>query len=288
MLFDLFGDFAIEAGRPGTIRLRAIVRLADDLGVTEVSARAAAARMVQDGWLAAQRHGRESLYALTPRGRQLVEDGRQRIFSAEPDHAWDGTWYLVALSVPEARREVRDRLRKELTWLGFGSPSAGLYLSPRDHRPAIERLLDELEAAAYVQIYSATALRPADPRELVSRAWTGLEDVNRRYAQFLNCFAREFERTRADLEGGRLKPAQAFRTRFSLASQFRRCLFADPELPAELLPAAWWGGPARRLFLEYHALVTPLAMVHFDQANAASRPASTQAEAGSVSAMPAA
>jgi phenylacetic acid degradation operon negative regulatory protein len=269
MLFDLFGDFAIEAGRPGAVRLQAIVRLAADLGFGEATARAAAARMVQDGWLTARRRGRESLYALTTRGRQLVEGGRQRIF-AEPDQRWDGRWYLVALSVPEVRRDVRDRLRKELTWLGFGSPSAGLYLSPRDHRPAIERLLEELDAAAYLQIYSATALRPADPGELVGRAWAGLEDVNRRYARFLNCFSREFERARADIEAGSLPAADAFRLRFSLASQFRRCLFADPELPAELLPAAWWGGPARRLFLDFHALVTPLAMQHFDQANCVS------------------
>src|SRR6266567_1695311 len=126
MLFDLYGGFAVEDGRGGVMRLGALVRLATSLGVNEMAVRSAKARMVQEGWLRVERLGRESAYALTERGQQEVARGRQRLFS-EPDAWWNGTWYVVALSVPEARRDVRDRLRKELLWLGFGSPSSSLY-----------------------------------------------------------------------------------------------------------------------------------------------------------------
>jgi phenylacetic acid degradation operon negative regulatory protein len=263
MLFDLFGDFAVEGDRSGGMRLTAIVRLAGVLGVSDMAVRAGAARMVQDGWLESERRGRETTYRLTARGRDLVEEGRARIF-AQPDEPWDGTWYLVAVSVPEARREVRDRMRQELSWLGFGSPSSALYVNPRDRRRAVERLADQLEATDYLQIYSGVALQPADPHALVARAWGDLQPVNAHYADFLNAFVPELARVRSEVAGGAFEDEDAFRLRFALANQFRKCLFGDPELPRELYPVTWRGSDARRLFLEFHVLVTPAALRYFD------------------------
>ena len=272
LLFDLYGDFAMEGARGGAIRLSAVARLAEDLGATEVAARAAMGRMAQDGWLAATRAGRESVYALTPRGRELVEQGRRRIF-ASPDEPWDGSWCVVALSVPEAHRELRDRMRKQLSWLGFGSPSSALHVSPRDHAEEVLRFVRELDAGGHVQVYRAAVRWPHDPLELVVRAWGDLSAVNQRYASFLNHFTRPFERARSAVEAGTYSDREAFRTRLILAGELRRCLFDDPDLPAELLPAAWWGSPARRLFLAYHALVTPQALRYFDAASGAAQPA---------------
>jgi phenylacetic acid degradation operon negative regulatory protein len=263
MLFDLFGDFAGEGDRPGTIRLTAIVKVGSALGLSQVAVRAAAGRMLQDGWLRATRRGRESLLSLSPRGQQLVDEGRTRIFAAA-DQPWDGSWYVVALSVPEARREVRDRMRQELSWLGFGSPSSALYISPRDHRRAVVRLADDLDAADYLQLYHGAALAPSDPRALVFRAWGDLEPVNRRYAEFVGEFEPRLAGVRSATTGGTFPDLEALRLRFSLVNQFRKCLFDDPVLPPELLPGTWTGSAARRLFLEFHALVTPQALAYFD------------------------
>ncbi len=239
MLFDLYGGFAVEDGRGGVMRLGALVRLAISLGVNEMAVRSAKARMVQEGWLRVERLGRESAYALTERGQQEVARGRLRLFS-EPDAWWNGTWYVVALSVPEARRDVRDRLRKELLWLGFGSPSSSLYVSTHDYREDAVRLARDADALEYVQAYQAEAFWPEDPRRLVERAWDNLAEVNRRYEQFLDTFA------------------------FSLATLFRACLGDDPDLPLDLLPAAWNGVAARLLFHEFYSLVSPAALLYFD------------------------
>lgn len=305
MLFDLYGDFATEGERPGSLRLGALVALGRVLGVSETAVRSAAARLVHDGWLRTERRGRESIYTLTARGRQLIEEGRRRIFSP-PDATWDGTWHLVALSVPEARRDVRDRMRKALAWLGFGSPSSALYLSPHDRGREVLALAEELGAGEYVQLYRATAIWPGDPRALVSRAWADLAAVNARYAEFVRRFGPRLDAFRpsaraalstfdgrSDAETVRqerpaasqmlarsdeqsasivLTGAHAFRERFALANQFRKCLFGDPDLPAELLPARWQGARARALFLEYHHLVTPAAMDYFDRVAAEGPP----------------
>ncbi len=263
MLFDLYGDFAVEDGREGAMRLGALVRLATTLGVNEMAVRSAKARMVQEGWLRVERFGRESAYALTERGQDEVERGRQRLFT-DPDAWWNGTWYVVALSVPEARRDVRDRLRKELSWLGFGSPSSSLYVSAHDYREDAVRLARDADALEFVQVYQAEAFWPEDPRRLVERAWGNLADVNRRYEQFLNTFAPQLARVRAQAKAAELEDYEAFSLRFALATRFRACLGDDPDLPLDLLPAAWNGVAARLLFGEFYSLVSPAALSYFD------------------------
>jgi phenylacetic acid degradation operon negative regulatory protein len=263
MLFDLYGDFAVEDGRAGVIRLAALVRLATSVGVNEMAVRSAKARMVQEGWLRVERVGRESAYALTERGQSEVQRRRQRLFT-EPDAWWNGTWYVVALSVPEARRDVRDRLRKELSWFGFGSPSSSLYVSTHDYREDAVRLAREADALEYVQVYQAEAFWPEDPRRLVERAWDNLAEVNARYGRFLDTFAPQLARVRALCRTDELADREAFNLRFALAKQFRECLGDDPDLPLDLLPAAWNGVAGRLLFREFYSLVSPAALRYFD------------------------
>jgi len=263
MLFDLYGDFAVEAGRAGVMRLGALVRLATSLGVNEMAVRSAKARMVLDGWLRVERLGRESAYALTERGQQAVERSRRRLFT-DPDAWWNGTWYVVALSVPEARRDVRDRLRKELSWLGFGSPSSSLYVCTHDYREDAVRLARDADALEFVQVYQAEAFWPEDPRRLVERSWDNLAEVNRRYEQFLDTFAPQLARVRTLRRTDDLDDREAFNLRFALAKQFRDCLGDDPDLPLDLLPAAWNGVAARLLFREFYSLVSPAALRYFD------------------------
>lgn len=277
MLFDLYGDFADHAGRGGPMRLSAIVRAAADLGISEAAVRSAASRLVKDGWLIAERRGRERIYSLAAKGRHLVAEGRGRIFSA-PNSKWDGGLCVVALSVPEARRDVRDRMRKELSWLGFGSPSSALYVSPHDHRAEVLRLAEELKAAEYLQVYRADPQWPTDRRQLVTRTWSNLAAVNQRYRAFVKRFATGLVRDRAQVRHGRLNGRAAFQTRFALVNHFRKCLFDDPDLPRELLPADWQGQEARQLFLGYHELVTPAALAYFDQLSAAADGSRSQAE----------
>lgn len=262
-LFDLYGGFAVEGGRPGALRLSAILRLCEDVGIRPAAARAAAARMVARGWLEVERSPRESVYRLTAAGRELIDQGRERIFAPRPTE-WDRRWCLVAVSVPEAHREVRDRMRKELLWLGFGSASPGLFISPHDLSDGVNRIAAGLSAGGWVTIYRATSEVPEDPLVLVRRGWPELDAVNRRYETFVAQFGRPIG-ARA---GSQPNPLEAFRACFTLLSEYRRCLYADPELPRELLPDGWSGAAARAAFVRSHASQIEAALAHFDAVRA--------------------
>ncbi|MGH7903718.1 MAG: PaaX family transcriptional regulator [Candidatus Dormibacteraceae bacterium] len=262
MLFTLFGDYVHPLGGR-EVWVGSLVRLAGEVGISPGALRSAVSRMGGEGWLTRRRVGSRPHYALSERGRRLIEEGARRIYRTErPD--WDGQWLLVTYSAPH-HRSVRDRLRTELAFLGFGSLSGGLYVTPHDLRPELAKLVREHGVIDYLAAMRGSLVLPPDPRAIVGRAWD-LSALARRYRGYLARTGREFERDRRAIEGGMLGDAEAFRRRLLLTHRYRRFPFSDPDLPSCLLPARWPGVAAHRLFLEYNSTLRPGAERHFRSA----------------------
>jgi phenylacetic acid degradation operon negative regulatory protein len=243
LLFTLYGDYVRPLGQLD-VRVGALVRLADELGVSANALRSALSRMTREGWLAARREGGAPRYRLSPRGEELIEEGTRRIYGHHRA-AWDGRWLLVSYSLPEPRRGQRDRLRQGLSFLGLGSLGNGLFVTPHDLRPQVRDLIRRCGVEADVTLHHGTLEWPADPAQVVARAWD-LGRLSARYAEFL-------DRTRRELDGAaELDDRAAFARRFLLTHEFRRFPFSDPDLPDALLPAEWVGTAAREAFLDYN------------------------------------
>jgi phenylacetic acid degradation operon negative regulatory protein len=243
LLFTLYGDYVHPLGQE-EVRVGALVRLAAELGVSGTALRSALSRMSGEGWLAARRDVGSPRYRLTQRGRGLIEEGIERIYGRHRA-GWDGRWLLVSYSLPERRRGQRDRLREALNFLGFGSLGNGIFVSPHDLRREVKQLIARQEAEEDVTMHHGTLEWPADPAQVVARAWD-LDSLAARYAPFL-------EQIRQGLaNASSLKDREAFRRRFLLTHEFRRFPFSDPDLPDALLPPDWVGTTAREAFLEYN------------------------------------
>ncbi|MBO0703157.1 MAG: hypothetical protein J2P38_09515 [Candidatus Dormibacteraeota bacterium] len=250
LLFTLYGDYVHPSGAE-EVRVQALVRLAEVLGVSGSALRSALSRMSREGWLVSQRDGGRPRYALSPRGFQLIDEGARRIYSRHRE-TWDGRWLVVAYSLPEHRRGERDRLREGLSFLGLGSLGNGLFISPHDLTLEVRAVAERTGALEEVTILRSRLAWPDDPQDLVRRAWD-LQEVARRYERFLTEF-------RAVLDGAApLDDEDAFRRRFRLTHAFRRTLFGDPELPDALLPDGWVGTAAFRRFSEANHRLLPQA-----------------------------
>ncbi|HXW77221.1 MAG TPA: PaaX family transcriptional regulator C-terminal domain-containing protein [Candidatus Eremiobacteraceae bacterium] len=258
MLFTLYGDYA--AVRRTDVRLGALVEIGRVLGLSETAVRSAVARLASGGWLSARRDGGRSYYALSEAGRRLIAEGTERIYRPR-GATWDGTWCILTYSIPERSRSVRDRVRKQLAWLGFGAMGPGAYISPRDVAAATQSLFREHAAHSFARIFTGRFDGPGTDRELVRQCWD-LAAIARRYQAFIRHYAPLFRRDRV----ARVGDVEAFVTRFALTHDFRRFPFIDPDLPAELLPNDWAGARARRLFERHHALLRAGAMRFFDRA----------------------
>jgi len=207
--------------------------------------------------------GNKSYYSLTSRSIDLLEEGAERIFQPRSD-VWDGRWHLLVYSIPEKERPLRHRLRKRLTWLGFGSLSNATWVSPRDRRREVEGIVNSLGIQGHVEIFSAEHLGFASDQELVERCWN-LEELNAAYAAFIGNYEPGFlDYKKRVVEGDGLEPSDCFVRRFMLVHEYRFFPYVDPNLPTELLPEEWLGYKATQLLQEYHGLLTHEANAFVD------------------------
>ncbi|NLE72888.1 MAG: PaaX family transcriptional regulator [Actinomycetales bacterium] len=266
LLLTLLGDY--WWGQTEPLPSAALVDLLADFGVSAVAARAALSRMVGHGLLASSRSGRNTFYRLTPRGQDVMRRGAVRIteFGRPREDGWDGRWSLVAFSVPEAKRSLREALRTRLRWLGFAPLFDALWISPHArHDLALAELADlgVTTATAFVAEWADLPTASLPPQS----AWDleGLAELYRR-------FVATWEPTRAALGKGAIAPVDALVKRTEIMDAWRAFPGLDPDLPARLLPEDWPRAQARELFLQTYEQLGAPASVRVRQVIAAYAP----------------
>jgi phenylacetic acid degradation operon negative regulatory protein len=250
-LFDIHGLY-LRSYR-GEVWVGSLLRLMGELGFTPEAVRVALSRMVSQGWLRSRRVGRKSFYALTDQSRRRLDEAAERIFASE-SAPWDGRWRILTYSVPEDRRADRDRLRRELAWLGFGPLSSSTWASPYPLFARVREILEAQGLKEYVALFTAEHHGPGADRWLAEKCWD-LRGINRRYGEFIGVI-----RPRLDALRRRRRPppdTACFAAQIRLVHEFRKFLFIDPGLPVSLLSRDWRGHEARRLFREYFELLAP-------------------------------
>jgi phenylacetic acid degradation operon negative regulatory protein len=233
------------------------------VGVEEKSARQALTRTASEGLLASTRHGRRVLWELTPAGADLLEEGTKRIYGfMRQRHPWDGHWLVLSVPIPETQRQLRHRLRTRLTWLGLGSPTPGLWVSPDAGKAdAVHAVVRELGLAGRAFAWSGDATGIGDEARLLADSWD-LADVEDRYLGFLA----EFESRTAPT------PADAFLAQVQMVQEWRRFPFLDPDLPGELLDHDWPGPRAAAAFHDRHGAWHRQAQAEWDRMDRAAGP----------------
>lgn len=212
-------------------------------GIEEKSARQALARTAADGWMESERRGRRVRWSLTQHGTRLLTEGAERIFSfGRCRREWDKQWLVLLVSVPESKRDLRHRLRTQLSWAGFGSPSAGMWVCPDTDRQAeAHGILDGLGLATSAVSFLASYGNIGREESLVHEAWD-LAEISLRYQEFVDDFASVEPRPGDDVLLAQTR----------LVHEWRRFPLLDPQLPAELLPEDWTGATAAELFHRRH------------------------------------
>jgi phenylacetic acid degradation operon negative regulatory protein len=254
LVWTLYGEFLLHEREP--IWVGSLIRLLEPLGVAEGHARTVLSRMTAKGWLDSMREGKRAYYALSGRGRLLLEEGEARIYRPERVTEWDGQWTLLAYSIPEEQRSIRDRLRTRLSWLGFGSLGNGLWVTPHDVRDRVREVSEELGVVGHLQVFRGSYAGYSTPADLVSQCWD-LPGLNVRFEAFVN---RHLDAC-MDLMGGdvALSPRDAYVRRFELVHEYREFPLLDPYLPRPLQPDGWAAECAQALLQKYRTLLSEAA-----------------------------
>lgn len=257
LLVTLLGDFW-EEGRPPIPSAR-LVRVLEEFGITPANARAALSRLTQQGMLRRTKEGRRTSYAPTPEALRTLERGGQRIFSRDDTSVWDGTWTLIAFSVPSDDGELRRLLRARLRWLTFAPIFDATWVAPRDHADLARDQLQSLGISDAVVLRSRDVELLPGGRARLEQAWC-LDALAEGYEGFLERYQELADR----VDAGEVDGPESLVQRTELVDDWRRLIRDDPDLPAEFLPEAFPRKRARALFLDVYAALAADARARFE------------------------
>jgi phenylacetic acid degradation operon negative regulatory protein len=260
LIVTIYGLYARSDG--GWLSIAALIRLLADLGVDEPAVRSAISRLKRRGILLARRQDGSAGYQLSASALEILREGDARIFRRHRATLADG-WLLAVFSVPEAERHRRHVLRSELARLGFGMVAPGVWIVPAHPQDATAEILSRLGLDSYADLFHADHLAFGDPAVKV-RNWWDLDELERRYQAFLvghEPALRRWSSASAGLDGGR----EAFADYVRALTDWRRLPYADPGLPAELLPPDWIGLRAASVFFTLRSLLEEPARAYVRQ-----------------------
>jgi phenylacetic acid degradation operon negative regulatory protein len=236
LILALYGDYIL--GTAACIYSGSLVDVAARVDVAEHAARSTLARMVNRGLLRRQRSGRRMYFGLTPHSERILVDGGTRAFeTGAVNHNWDGTWTLLAFSLPDSWQRQRHDLRSQLAWAGFGPLQGGLWIAPG--RPDVAALVAGLGLESHVRVFRAHADQLTDVAQLIRDAYD-IDGLARRYEEFLKRWDRPADPVRS------LDPLA---TKLRLVADWLQIIRRDPHLPVQHLPEDWPAVRAQEVFL---------------------------------------
>ena len=265
-IFSLYGDLVHSHVSDGSLWIGSLVRLMASFGLSEAAVRQAVSRMSRQGWLVAHKVANRAYYAVTEHGRRRIEGLSPRIYG--PVVEWDGRWRTLTYAVSEAQRDRRDRLRKDLTVLGWAPLSASTWISPSDGLEEVREAADAGGVLGNIDLFVSEYRGPHTDRELLRRCWD-LEAIAGAYQNFISRYEPRLAEERAD---AMLSDEEAFVERLWLVHDYRKFTYIDPGLPSTLLPAGWPGTAAAALFREYYAAIDQKSLRFFAEATGVAVP----------------
>ncbi|WP_335933459.1 PaaX family transcriptional regulator [Streptomyces sp. PTD5-9] len=285
LIVTVYGLYARDTG--GWMSVASLIRLLADLGVEAPTVRSSVSRLKRAGILEARSVAGSAGYRISAETEHILRDGDPRIFAARRATVDEG-WVLVVFSVPESERARRHTLRTQLTRLGFGSVSAGVWIAPGHVHAEAEDMLARHGLRSYADLFRADYLSPAgtpagppsgEPSGGVAddegrgaaargdlaakvRAWWDTVRLQRLYTEFLTAYRPVAGRIGS---GGRMTDGEAFTAYIRVITDWRRLVYLDPGVARELLPAEWSGTEASDLFDELHARLSGPARRHVER-----------------------
>jgi phenylacetic acid degradation operon negative regulatory protein len=238
LIVTVFGDSISQHG--DAVWLGSLIKALEPIGLNSRQIRTAVFRLVKEDWLSCVKVGRRSYYSFTEFGFRQYAKSARRIYASQPID-WDGHWTLVMPVF--ASSELREELKRELSWLGFGAMMSGVMAHPCADQKSLTETLAGLKAADQTVVWRAASQEIGFDhvlKRLTRESWY-LAELDLR----LKAFVEHFRPSLTALESvSELDVAQMFELQTLLVHEYRRIILKTTDLPSELLPTNWSGSVA--------------------------------------------
>ncbi len=150
---------------------------------------------------------------------------------------WDDKWRILSYEIPEQRRELRDRLRREVAGWGLGPWHRSFWLTPHPIIDNLKHLVTGKEEEKYVQAFESDHSF-GDRGVLIEKVW-GTTALDKKYRELFKqwhvILSQDKEKT------DKLK---------TVVHDYVAALRQDPGLPKKLVGENWIGFEAFNIFKE--------------------------------------
>lgn len=184
--------------------------------------------------------GEYSEYRLTDKGFYVLclEFPAVRYFRDE----WDGVWRIISYEIPEKKRHLRDRLRREMEGWGLGPWHRSFWMTSHPIVGPLRDLVYGREEEQYIQAFESTHMF-GDMNTLVEKVWNKSELEQ----SYKNLFKEWHGYLSEDLE----KKDKMARVLYS----YIKILRTDPGLPTSLVGRKWISQEAFSIFKEIRGIL---------------------------------
>ncbi len=157
--------------------------------------------------------------------------------------SWDGKWRILSYEIPEKKREIRDRLRREVAGWGLGPWHRSFWITPHPIIPNLKALVSNREEETYVQAFESDHVF-GDRGILISKVWETSE-LEKRYRQLFKVWHDTLSSDNTNVSKLQI-----------IISEYVSILRQDPGLPPQLLGSNWIGYEGFKIYKEIRSILT--------------------------------
>lgn len=155
---------------------------------------------------------------------------------------WDKKWRIISYEIPESKREIRDRLRREMQGWGLGPWHRSFWLTPHPVINKLKDLVSQKEEEKYIQAFEADYAF-GDREILIEKVWEKT-NLDKKY--------RELFKKWHDILSSNEEKNDKFK---KIITEYIVLLRQDPGLPKELIGESWIGFEGWNIFKEIRAIL---------------------------------
>lgn len=194
--------------------------------------------LIKEGMI--EKSTEESMYRLTAKG--FKELSLEFPFFRYLKEEWDGKWRIISYEIPEKKREIRDRLRREMQGWGLGPWHRSFWLTPHPVVEVFKELVSQKEEEKYIQAFEASPVF-GDRDILIEKVW-GKSSLDKSYREL-------FKKWHEILSSNQDK-TEKFK---QVVGEYVGLLRKDPGLPKELVGESWIGFEGWNIFKEIKSIL---------------------------------